>query len=154
VPEGERRCGSPARQRTDLDYRQVDPVECGPLRTIAYSAFVLLNGLLISAFLLSAVTMLIPMIAERPHFAAPGSGAFSHGAFYGDALIMSLLLFGGSILLGLLYVVTVPRLLNLAIKSEKVYPLYGFHYWVHRAIGRMSNVKFFNHLFGDSSYIV
>src|SRR4029077_5345717 len=74
--------------------------------------------------------------------------------FYGDALIMSLLLFVGSILLGLLYVVAVPRLLKLAIKSEKVYPLYGFHYWAHRAIGRMSNVKFFNHLFGDSSYVV
>jgi hypothetical protein len=54
---------------------------------------------------------------------------------------MSLLLFVGSILLGLLYVVTVPRLLNLAIKPDKVYPLYGFHYWVHRAIGRMSNVN-------------
>ena len=67
---------------------------------------------------------------------------------------MSLLLFVGSILLGLLSVVTVPRLLNLAIKPDKVYPLYGFHYWVHRAIGRMSNVKFFIHLFGDSSYIV
>ena len=67
---------------------------------------------------------------------------------------MSLLLFVGSILFGLLYVVTVPRLLNLAIKPDKVYPLYGFHYWVHRAIGRMSNVNFFIHLFGDSSYIV
>jgi non-ribosomal peptide synthetase-like protein len=38
--------------------------------------------------------------------------------------------------------------------SEKVYPIYGFHYWVHRAVGRMSNIKFFVHLFGDSSYIV
>jgi len=94
------------------------------------------------------------MIAERPSFAAPGSGAFSHWTFYGDALIISLLLFVGSILLGLLYVVTVPRLLNLAIKPDKVYPLYGFHYWVHLAIGRMSNVKYFNHLFGDSSYVL
>src|SRR5262249_39576905 len=111
-------------------------------------------GLVISAFLLSAVTALIPMIAQRPHFAAPGPGSFLHWTFYGDALIMSLLLFVGSILLGLLVVVTVPRLLNLAINSGKVYPLYGFHYWAHRAIGRMSNVKFFNHLFGDSSYIV
>ena len=64
------------------------------------------------------------------------------------------MLFVGSILLGLLYVVTVPRLLNLAIKPDKVYPLYGFHYWVHRAIERTSNVNFFIHLFGDSSYIV
>ena len=32
------------------------------------------------------------------------------------------------------FVVTVPRLLNLAIKPDKVYRLYGFHYSVHRAI--------------------
>ena len=60
VPEGEHRCGSPARQRTEVDYRRVDPAECGALRKIAYSAFMLLNGLVISAFLLSAVTVLIP----------------------------------------------------------------------------------------------
>jgi non-ribosomal peptide synthetase-like protein len=154
VPEGEHRCGSPARQRTEVDYREVDPAACSTLRKIAYTAFVLLNGFVISAFPMSAMIMLIPTIAERSHFAVPGSPAFSHWTFYGDALIISLLLFVGSILFGLLYVVTVPRLLNLAIKPDKVYPLYGFHYWVHQAIGRMSNVKFFTHLFGDSSYIV
>jgi non-ribosomal peptide synthetase-like protein len=154
VPEGERRCGSPARQRTEVDYRQVDPAECGTLRKIAYSAFVLLSGLVIPALLFSAATMLIPMIEERVQFIAPGSVAFLHWIFYVDALIVSLLLFVGSILFGLLYVVTVPRLLNLAIKPGKVYPLYGFHYWVHRAIGLMSNVNFFVHLFGDSSSVV
>ena len=40
------------------------------------------------------------------------------------------------------------------IKPSKVYPLYGFHDRVHRAIARMTNAKFFTHLFGDSSYIV
>jgi non-ribosomal peptide synthetase-like protein len=152
VPAGERRCGSPARQRTEVDYRQVDSAECGTLRKIAYSAFVLLNGLVISAFLFSAVIMLSRTIAERPHFV--GYAAFAHWAFYGDALVVSLLLFFGSILFGLLVVVTVPRMLNFAIKAGKVYPLYGFHYWVHRAIERMSNVPFFIHLFGDSSLIV
>ena len=69
VPAGERRCGSPAQQRTEVDYRQVDPAECGALRKIAYSAFVLLIGLVSSAFLLSVGTVLILMIADRPHFA-------------------------------------------------------------------------------------
>jgi non-ribosomal peptide synthetase-like protein len=154
VPAGEHRCGSPARQRTAVDYRLVDPAGCSALRKMAYSAFELLIGFVISAFFLSAGTLLTATIAERPHFAAPGFGAFSHGTFYGDALIISIILFVGSLLLGLLLMVTVPRLLNLAITPEKVYPLYGFHYWVHRAIGRMTNVKFFNHLFGDSSFVV
>ena len=64
------------------------------------------------------------------------------------------MLFFGAVLVGLLFVVTVPRVLNLVITPDKVYPLYGFHYWVHRAIARMTNIKFFTHLFGDSSYIV
>ncbi|MGH3931142.1 MAG: Pls/PosA family non-ribosomal peptide synthetase, partial [Pseudonocardiaceae bacterium] len=63
-------------------------------------------------------------------------------------------LFFGSVLVGLLVVVTVPRVLNLAIKPDKVYCLYGFHYWVHRAIARTTNIKFFTYLFGDSSAIV
>jgi non-ribosomal peptide synthetase-like protein len=57
-------------------------------------------------------------------------------------------------LASLLVVMTVPRLLNLAIKPDKIYPLYGFHYWAHRAIARITNFPFFLNLLGDSSYIV
>ena len=64
------------------------------------------------------------------------------------------MLFLGFVVGALLVVLTVPRLLNLVIKPDRVYPLYGFHYSVHRAIGRLTNVKFFTYLFGDSSYIV
>ncbi len=154
VPDGEHRCGSPARQRTEVDYREVSPAECGISRKVAYSAYLLLNGFVISAFFISAIVVLIPTIAQRPYFAAPDSSAFSQWTFYSDVLIISSLFFLGSILFGLLYVISIPRVYNLAIKPDKVYPLYGFHYWAHRAIGRMSNVKFFTHLFGDSSYIV
>jgi len=63
-------------------------------------------------------------------------------------------LFFGLVLVGLLFVVTVPRLLNLAIKPDNVYRLYGFHYGVHRGIARLTNIRFFTYLFGDSSYVV
>jgi non-ribosomal peptide synthetase-like protein len=63
-------------------------------------------------------------------------------------------LFFGAVLGGLVFMGTVPRLLNRAIKPGKVYPLYGFHYWVQRAIARTTNRKFYTRLFGDSSYIV
>ena len=75
-------------------------------------------------------------------------------ALYIDALVLSVVLFFGAALAGLLLVVTVPRVLNLFIKPDTVYPLYGFHDRVHRAITRMTNIKFFTFLFGDSSYIV
>ena len=57
-------------------------------------------------------------------------------------------------LAGLVFVATVPRLLNLFIKPSVVYPLFGFHDRIHRAIARMTGLKFFTHLFGDSSFIV
>ena len=58
------------------------------------------------------------------------------------------------VLVGLVFVGTVPRVLNLFITPDKVYPLYGFHYWVHRAIARTTNSRFYMRLFGDTSYIV
>jgi non-ribosomal peptide synthetase-like protein len=51
-------------------------------------------------------------------------------------------------------VLTVPRVLNLFIEPDRVYPLYGFHHAVHRAIERMTNMPFFPRLLGDSSFIV
>ncbi|GAA3046389.1 hypothetical protein GCM10010464_08310 [Pseudonocardia yunnanensis] len=48
----------------------------------------------------------------------------------------------------------IPRLLNGMIRPDADYPLYGFHYSIHRTIARLSNNRFMGDLFGDSSYIV
>src|SRR5215468_2006769 len=69
-------------------------------------------------------------------------------------LFLSLALFTGGLLLGLLGLGAIPRLLNLLIAPDKSYVLYGFHYVVHRMIMAGSNSFFFNRLFGDSSAIV
>ena len=37
---------------------------------------------------------------------------------------------------------TVPRFLNLLIRPNKVYRLYGFHYGIHRWIVRLTNARF------------
>jgi non-ribosomal peptide synthetase-like protein len=47
----------------------------------------------------------------------------------------------------------VPRALNLLLRPGRVYPLYGLHYGLHRAIGRLTNLKFLLQLTGDSSLI-
>ena len=41
-----------------------------------------------------------------------------------------------SLLLGLLVVVGVPRLLGPLLRPDQVLPLYGFHYSLHRTVGR------------------
>jgi non-ribosomal peptide synthetase-like protein len=154
VPDGERWHGSPA-QRTDVDYRAVDPTDCGTLRRVIYAVMQLVNvSVLYMPLALGGVDI---VLAGNPHLTGPltsGTLALTSWTFFGGALTLSFVLFFGAALVGLVFVVTVPRVLNIAIKPDKVYPLYGFHYSVHRAIARLTNIKFFTYLFGDSSYIV
>jgi non-ribosomal peptide synthetase-like protein len=154
VPGGERWHGSPGR-RTEVDYKTVEPTGCGPLRRAVYPALQLLGVLAVGLpLLLGGVSMLL---LEFPKLAAlldGGTLGMSSPIFYLDALVASVVLFFGSSLVALLVVVTVPRVLNRLIEPDKVYCLYGIHYWTHHAISRMTNSRFFTILFGDSSYIV
>lgn len=153
VPDGEHWHGSPA-QRTDVDYRVVGPAGCGAVRRTVHSALQLATVLLLYVPL--AVGGVGILLAEAPQLSAvlePGRTALADGTFYVDALLVSLLFFA-AVPLGLLFQATVPRLLSRTITPGKVYPLYGFHYTVHRLIALTTNRKFLMRLFGDSSAIV
>jgi non-ribosomal peptide synthetase-like protein len=155
VPAGERRHGSPAQQRTEVDYRAVEPAGCGTARRVVYSASQLLRLLAVTLPLaIGGVAMLVAEVPQLTELLDSGPLAFTSWTFYVDALAVSFVLLFGSLLVGLLFVVTVPRVLNLFIQPDRVYRLYGFHYGVHRAIERMTNVAFFPRILGDSSYIV
>ena len=154
VPAGEHWHGSPA-QRTAVEYRMPGSSPRRSPRRILFPVLQLLNLLVVATPLLVGGAFLV--FAAVPGLVAllqPQPLALTSLKFYAEALTASYLLFFGAVLVGLLVVATVPRLLSLAIKPNKVYPLYGFHYWLHRTIARMTNVKFFTDLFGDSSYIV
>src|SRR5207302_3872517 len=60
-----------------------------------------------------------------PSVAANAGVVWWRGLFIG-ALVVSLLFFFGAVLVGQVLVVTVPRVLNLFLKPDIVYPLYGF----------------------------
>lgn len=154
IPAGEFRNGSPARQRTDVSYRASEPVRCSRVRKVTYSLAELGVMLVLASSTLAGGGWLIERLAERPGFAALASGTLPGWTYVGETLVVSCVLFFGALLLGLGFVVTVPRLLGLFIEPDRVYRLYGFHYWAHRIIDRVTNVKFFPRLFGDSSYIV
>ncbi|AVH60390.1 MULTISPECIES: Pls/PosA family non-ribosomal peptide synthetase [Streptomyces] len=154
VPDGERRHGSPA-QATETDYVRVAPAPCGTPRRFGFGLVTLLQ--LFFLYMPLAVGGVYMVVTEVPAFdrwfGGETAGLMSW-AFLLDAMALSALLFFGSIVVGIVVVFAVPRLLNLVIEPDKVYPLYGFHYSVHRAISRMTNPKFFAWLLGDSSYIV
>ncbi len=117
VPDGERWHGSPA-QRTEVDYRAVEPADCGARRRIAYSVLQLLSVLVLSVPL--AAGGVVMLFAEVPQLAAlldAGPSTVTTWTFYRDALAASLVLFFGSLLFGFLCVGIVPRVLNLAVDT-------------------------------------
>jgi non-ribosomal peptide synthetase-like protein len=154
VPAGERWHGSPA-QRSETSIRPIDARNVTTARRVVFSTVQLLNLLLLGTPLaFGGIAMLLVQFPQLAPLVGEGSVSLTSWTFYVDALVISGALFFGAVLVGLVFVGTVPRLLNLFITPDKVYPLYGFHYWAQRAIARTTNRKFYHRLFGDSSYIV
>jgi non-ribosomal peptide synthetase-like protein len=155
VPAGERRQGSPAEGRAEVSFQDVEPAPVGARRRATYAAMEIV----------SAVALYVPaalagayLLATRvwPFDVLTGSSPadVATWTFQRDAMVGAAILLVGATGVGLLVIGTIPRLLNLALRPGRTYPLYGFHYTVHRAIGRLTFVPFFLQLFGDSSYIV
>ena len=153
VPKGERWHGSPA-QRTDVRYVRVPPARVGTLRRAGYAVAALLVVLLLYLPLMqTGFTLAMRAASSLAEVVAPNAAAGVAGLLI-EAVLLSLVLFWGLALIGLALMVAVPRVLNRFLTPDRVYPLYGFHHAVHRAIARLGEAKFFTFLFGDSSYIV
>ncbi|MHB9855939.1 Pls/PosA family non-ribosomal peptide synthetase [Streptomyces krungchingensis] len=154
IPAGQSWHGTPA-QPTTTDFRAVEPAACSTRRRVLYSLSQLLAIVLVYLPLtLAGVSVVLLAVPQLNAVFNPGPLAFTHPAFYVEAFVASLVAFFGGIVVGLLVVSTVPRLLSLAIEPGRTYPLYGIHHSLQRAITRLTNVKFFTTLFGDSSAIV
>ncbi len=155
IPAGERRVGSPARQRTEADYRAVPPTDRSWTRRVGYSMAQLLILFAVTLPLpVGLLTLLADWRVSQTGLLGTASQPFSSWTYLGEALVFSLALFLILTVLRLVLVVTVPRILKGAVKPARTYPLYGIHYWAHRTITRLTNVRFYTNLFGDSSYIV
>ncbi len=154
VPAGERWHGSPA-QRTDVDYGRVQPLPCGPLRPLLFGSLQL--AVLLLVFLPLTLLLAMLLLTSFPALEDLGrseGASLATGDFYRDGLMASTVLFCGSILAGVAVAVTVPRLANQGLVPGRTYRLYGLHHWLHRMIGRLTNVPFYLQLTGDSSYVV
>ncbi len=154
VPAGESWHGSPA-ERTSIDHVRVAPATCGTFRRFGFALASVLQVFLLWVPL--AVGGLYLLFAVAPGLEAlvnPRARDIGSLRFYVEALALSAVLFAIGIVTGAVMVLVVPRLLNRMIEPDKVYPLYGFHYGVHRTITRLTNIRFYKWLFGDSSYIV
>ena len=154
VPAGQRVHGSPA-QPTDVDYVRVPHADCSALRRFGYGLGAFLQMLLVYVPLaIGGTYMLLTVIPALDHLLDPNTKDLNSARFYGEALGLSLVAFVGFIVLGFAAVSLLPRLLRPLLRPDQVYPLYGFHYSVQRTVARMTNLKFFKWLCGDSSFIV
>jgi len=154
VPDGQRWHGSPA-QRTDVDYRHVDPVRCGWLRRTAYGTAQLASLIFVTMPLaIGAAAAGLTKLPAAVSLASPGAGGFTTAGFYTEGLILSAALFTGALLIGAAVVLTVPRVLRRFITPGRTYPLYGLYHSLHRMVRRLTNIKFYLELLGDSSYVV
>ncbi|MEU6225464.1 Pls/PosA family non-ribosomal peptide synthetase [Streptomyces sp. NPDC047042] len=154
VPAGLRRHGSPA-EPTEVDYVRLPEAPCSTTRRAAYSLASLLQLLL--GYVPLAVGggyLLLDLAPRLEALFDPDVADMTSVRFYAEALGLSLALFVATIVVGAMTVTLAPRVLNLLIRPDRIYPLYGPHYGAHRAVVRLTNLKFFKWLCGDSSYIV
>lgn len=148
VPDGQSWHGSPA-QRTSTDYRRVPAANCSTRRRVIFSLLQLFNRLvLVLPVGILGLAALLPSYLDTEHLQL---GALE---FFVDTAAVTMLMFIGALIGGLIFVLTVPRLLNLFLTPDKVYPLYGVHYSLQRMMAGISNAGIYKSLFGDSSYIV
>jgi non-ribosomal peptide synthetase-like protein len=153
VPDGERWHGTPGR-RTEVDFRTVSTGRCGWTRRFVYGIGQLLKVLVVASLGLTAAVLATVRVPRLAALMDAGPGSLTTWPLYRDALVVSAVLFAGVLLTGLLVAGIVGRLLNLFLRTGRAYPLYGFRYGVHRTVARLTNIRFYALLFGDSSAIV
>jgi non-ribosomal peptide synthetase-like protein len=154
VPAGACWHGSPAEPADPgWDYRTVPPARCGILRRASCSVMRLVFLVAVAGPAAAAAASLLlqrPSLLLRPLEPADLAG----WGFYCEVVAIASAVFIAAIPAGLVIAGTVPRLLARALRPGKAYPLYGFHHALQRAVSRLSNIKFFTALLGDSSAIV
>ena len=151
VPAGERWHGSPA-QPTAVDYLRVPPVRCGAFRR-ASAGFSLCWRCSSSPchWPRAAWRWLLSRFPRSPHWCSPANTSVGTPEFYVDAAVISVVLFGGAVVLGWFFMMTVPRVLNLVLAPEKVTPCTDAALSDQPRHHPHDQLKFFTQLFGNSS---
>jgi non-ribosomal peptide synthetase-like protein len=155
IPKGEHFHGSPA-VGTTANYCTVGTRRCSGLRRWMYTLVLLLLGLAATALFMTVVLVGAPAVWEQAvglqvQVLSRDVDLMMHAI---AALLFSLAAFLGFSGLRLLSMGVVPRLLNLFLRENRTYVLYGFHYFIEQMISLVSNSTYFNRMFGDSSAVV
>lgn len=155
IPAGKRYHGSPA-EETNTNFDRVEPKHCSNLRKVLYCAYLTYGMFLL---LPPIGTMMIMHFAPFLFGEGDAIARFStliSDFWYRAALLLplvSLTFFVAAIPAGLISVWLWPRVANFFMTEDKTYVRYGVHYIIFQMIHGLSNVKFFNDMFGDTVFI-
>ncbi|AZQ70232.1 amino acid adenylation domain-containing protein [Streptomyces luteoverticillatus] len=155
VPDGQCWHGSPAVPApAGCQYLTVPPARCGNVRRVWHSVVWLLavvatagvGGTAVAALLVSRPSPLADAVA--------GAAGPDSLTYYADGLWLAAAGVLGLAVLGPVLIAALSRLLGHLVRPNAVYPLYGARFALQRATARVSNIRFYNALFGDSSAVV
>ena len=131
-----------------MEYGGVPPACCGTVRRFCFGGLQLVATLGIGLpVAVAAATSAVEWLLRSPWHAQRGWPVLA-----GLLLVDTVAFFGGLLAL-IVASLTLPRLLNRALRPGQVYPLYGIHHGIQRVIARMTNIGVVMYLFGDSSSI-
>lgn len=147
VPAGESWHGSPAQPGGRMHVVEDSDSGVAP-RGLRLSIFQIVGGIAALAAAIGAGAVIDLWLRH-----VVGSG-FGTASLYEAVAVTASVAFWSVIIVGLGIVVTAPRLLARALQPDVSYPLYTWRWSLLRVITRLSNLKFFATLFGDSSYVV
>jgi non-ribosomal peptide synthetase-like protein len=155
IPDGRTYHGTPA-EETKTNYCTVEPRHCSALRRWLYTGGLFLLYLAIAPLPVFILYHAFPHLyqfceADKLNYDSLLSVLY-HLIPVGVALSQTIFLTLG--LLALLLIRYLPRLINLFIKEDRTYVLFGVHFFLQRMVSAISNSGSFNALLGDSSIIV
>ncbi|MFF5793627.1 Pls/PosA family non-ribosomal peptide synthetase, partial [Paeniglutamicibacter sp. NPDC012692] len=154
VPDGERWHGSPGRPG-GADYATVEPTPYRPWHRGWFAVSQLVSTIGLGRTMWGLAITLV--VLANPNVAAlleSQAWAFTDWVFYAEAAAYAALGVIGGTVVALVLITTLPRLLQLALKPDTVYPMFGLRDAAARAVGKMTNSPMLGMLFGDSSYVV
>ena len=156
IPAGKNYHGSPA-QETTSNYNRVKPLRVSGVRKIIFCTF-----LLVSIFLVGIPSLAVIIYQLLPEIFVKGINLDYVAKNIPDLslriasliAIVTSVIFLFFTLTSLIVVALIPRLLSLIVRPDRVYPMFGVHYYLYQILSGVSNSPYFNNLFGDASFIV
>lgn len=155
VPAGQCWHGSPAGPAPDgCRYLTVPPARCGSLRRVCHGIVWLV---LVMATVGAADMAVAALLASRPSLlgrTVTGTAGPDSWTYYANGLKVSAIAVLGLAVLGPLLAAALSQVLSRVVRPDTVHPLYGVRFALQRATARLSNIGFYNALFGDTSAVV